>query len=216
MIFIILAIPSRFLESLINMLGGPIIAVLITSCSILFGWLSYHLVYPVWRRLLSVLHLYPRSLVINNLEKMIKTNDLRPNDLWSFFLWNYCKDSIRERVKTLANYGHSLYMVSFTFIIFPLIYTTSRLAIDPNTLLVYLCTSLLPMEVCPNTIPCLENLLAIFSLSVGTILLHFGYRRVQYAENVQWLIFRTSRDEILKIFEKANIMKKSAKNPHIL
>lgn len=210
-LFIFLAFPREFLRYLINAVDGTVIAVLVTGVFILFGWVSYHLIYPIWRALLVILHLYPKLRFVNELKKlMVKEDDLKPNVVWSFFLWNHCRDSVRERVKLLANYGHSLYMVSFAFFAFPLIYITSKLFIDSETLLLYLFATLLS-SICPNIIPYFETLFMAFSLFVGIMVLYFGYERIRYAENIQWLIFNSRREEIMEILRKMNQIKKPAK-----
>jgi len=200
--FVILTIPWQYLEDSISLLDGSLLAVAITSGFILLGWVSYHAIYPLWRHLLSVLHLYPRSRVICNLKEMIENKNLTPNDFWSFFLWNHCKDSIRERIKLLANHGHSLYMVSFSFFVFPLVYTASKFASDPNTVLAHTFSSLLPENASPSVIPPLEFFFVMLSCVIGAILLYFGFRRIQYAESIQWLLFKSRGKEISEILQK--------------
>lgn len=200
--FLILTVPWPFLIKEIDLFNGTLLGVLVTSGFIFFGWMSYHMVYPAWRYLLRVLHLYPKSRVVSELRTMLKTDDFKPDDLWSFFLWNHCKDSIRQRVKLLADYGHSLYMVSFTFIVFPLIYTSLRFAFGPNTVLIHIIIALLP-GVRSNVIPLMEFLFVILSFSIGVVLLNYGYKRIRYAENIQWLIFKARKDKLQEILEKA-------------
>lgn len=196
-----LAVPWQLLSKVVNSMNGSIAAVMFTSAFILSGWMLYHLVHQIWVGLLGFLHLYPRSRVRDYLQEMIKTTDFKPRDFWSFFLWDHCNDSVRERVKSLANYGHSLYMVSFSFFIFPLSYVASKLLFRSETTLARIFEIALSSPY-PNLILFLEFLAIAFSLLIATIFLYEGYQRIQYAENIQWLILCTRRDEVSRILKK--------------
>lgn len=201
-VLIILALPNMFLKIIVDFLGTTSTAILLTGVFIVFGWASYNLVYRFWRRFLMCLRFYPNPQVLSRIEKRIGRNDIGARDFWSFFLWNYCRESIRERVKILANYGHSLYMVSFSFFAFSIFYPISKLLIDSNTFLNYLLSTLLPTSIYFNMVLFLESLFVGSSFLVASLFLYFGYGRIQYAENIQLLILRINNDEISKILEE--------------
>lgn len=170
-----------------------------------FGWIAYHLLYPCWRwilsRPLSTLNLYPKSLVHQTIEEIVDlANDLiSPKDLWSYFLWQYAEVSIRRRIKMLADAGHSLYIGSFTLIVFPLLNLGIKLCFPYNALLDSLIVLAIPNQ---STFPApmmIEWSLAIGCFLVGVGLIIVGKHRITYAQNIQWILLKDNEPKIKQL-----------------
>ena len=169
------------------------------------GWMLYFMVYPVWRSLLETLNLFPKSPFLPAIQKMMIKSEVKPEEFWSFFLWNHCRDSIRERVKNLANFGHSLYIASLTFILFTPFYAIFKLALNKMTILELLLERLLPPTLCNNLIPAFELAFLISTIIIGFLLLYYGKKRIQYAWNTQLLLFRENLKEIEALLKRTDL-----------
>lgn len=174
------------------------------------GWALYHIIYPLGRNLLLTsalmkFKIYPKSRVHAALaEKMQgKKMQMLPRDFWSYYLWNHCSTSLRIRVRLLASYGHSLYIVGFAFIFFPIAYTCFRLLFRHLTLFSYLLLQFLTaMKFSSENFSILESSVVILCMLIGILSLRSGRDRIEYAENIQWLAFLEKKKQILKLIEK--------------
>jgi len=174
------------------------------------GWALYHIIYPLLRAFLlsntlTKLNLYPKSRVQVALTEIMQDKKLQiePRDFWSYCLWSQGSASLRKRVRLLASYGHSLYIVGFTFIFFPITYTFFRLLFGHLTLLSYLLLQFLnAMNFSSEHFSTLEGLIVIICILIGILSLRSGKDRIEYAENIQWLAFLENKEKILELVEK--------------
>jgi len=209
--WLILSLPPFFLQAIFLSTEWTVIS---TTALLLFvllvGWASYHAIYPVWRwflsRPLSKLSLYPRSQVQDTLAKYISDNKIKAKsrEVWSYYLWNYCSDSVRGRIRLLADYGHSLYIVSFAFIFFPVIYLILKCVARHETVLdrlLYLLSNGSSYNLL--NLVFIQAMIALLSFIIGAMLLMNGRDRIAYAEAIQWLILRENKSKIQRIMNYA-------------
>ena len=204
--FFILSLPFDMIEPALQTPQALVALTAIFAGGIIAsGWMLYFTIYPVWRSLLETLKLFPKSSFLPAIEKMMTKHEVKPEEFWSFFLWNHCRDSIRERVKNLANFGHSLYIASLVFILFAPFYAIFKLALNSVTILNILLERLLQPSLCNNLVPVFESVFLISAVLVGFLLLYYGRKRIQYAWNTQLLLFRTELKEIEALLKKTGL-----------
>jgi hypothetical protein len=204
--FFILSLPFDMIEPALQTPQALVALTAIFAGGIIAsGWMLYFVIYPVWRSLLETLNLFPKSPFLPAIEKMMIKSKVKPEEFWSFFLWNYCRDSIRERVKNLANFGHSLYIASLIFILFAPFYAIFRLALNRVTILRVLLEHLLQPNLCNNLVPAFESMFLAFTVLIGLLLLYYGKKRIQYAWNTQLLLFRARLKEIEALLKRTNL-----------
>ena len=201
--WLILSLPPSFVREMFLSPNGAIMSTTALLLLVLvIGWASYHAIYPFWRRFLSKLNLYPKSLVRDVLTKHLSESKSRvkAREVWSYYLWNYCSRSIRTRVKRLADYGHSLYIVSFAFIFFPVFYILSKSLTHYETVLDHLLYPVSRMYFHDlSLLIAVEGIMVLVSLIVGTALLKNGKDRIEYAETIQWLILQENKDKVQSV-----------------
>jgi hypothetical protein len=208
-LWLLFSLPQEMHEALTSP-NWALISTAFILLVLITGWALYHIIYPLGRSLLLTnalmeLKIYPKSRVQAALaEKMRgKKMQMRPRDFWSYYLWNHCSASLRKRVRLLASYGHSLYIVGFTFIFFPIAYTCFRLLFRHLTLFSYLLLQFLTaMKFSSENFLILEGSAVILCLLIGILSLRSGRDRIEYAENIQWLVFLEEKKQILKLIEK--------------
>lgn len=190
--------------------AAALLITVLLGATVVLGWLAFYTIYPVWKRFLTLppikkLRLYPQSQVMVEIQKMVDNAkvDIKPKYVWSYFLWNYCNESIRQRVKNLADFAHSLYLVSFGFIILPLLYIVIRILEGSNATL-----SRLLNLVADYNLPlalAYESILIFLSILLGAYILEKGKDRIQYAEQIQWLLYKEQKDKLMNIIQKIGI-----------
>jgi len=208
-LWLFLSLPQE-MRAILTSPNWPLISTAFILLVLIMGWALYHIIYPLGRSLLLVsalmkLKIYPNSKVHLVLaEKMQgKRMQMRPRDFWSYYLWNHCSTSLRNRVRLLASYGHSLYMVGFEFIFFPIAYTCFRLLFRHLTLFSYFLLQFLDaMKLGSENFWMLEGSAVIVCVLIGILSLRSGRDRIEYAENIQWLVFLEKKKRILKLIEK--------------
>ena len=201
--FFILSLPFDMIAPALQIPNTLVLLTAIFASGIIAsGWMSYFVIYPVWRSLLETLNLFPKSPFLSAIEKMMIKSEVKPEEFWSFFLWNYCRDSIRERVKNLANFGHSLYIASLVFILFAPFYAIFRLVLNKMTILKLLLERLLQPSLCSNVVPAFESAFLTSAVLIGFLLLYYGKKRIQYAWNTQWLLFKANLKEIEALLKR--------------
>jgi len=204
-LWLILTMPSRFFLAIEK--SATVSALLVGFLVLLIplsGWGAYHVLYPCWRWILnhplSSLRLYPRPLVHQALEELVGIVGLSisTRDLWSYFLWRYSEDPIRRRIKTLADAGHSLYVASFAFIVFPLIYLGIQNCLSYAALLdLFVDNMAHGLTAFPPLLA--KFLLSLSSFAVGAVLMEEGHRRVDYAERIQWILLKDNEAQIQQL-----------------
>jgi hypothetical protein len=177
-----------------------VIAVIIANI-IIAGWTLYHAIYPIWRAFLKFVHIYPTATFLNpisvEIERAGKGGSLNAADLWSFYLWNQEKSTVRDRAKMLADYGHSLFLVALTFLLFPVAIVAAKSYLTEKIILELVFEIMLPS----SDLIASEAILSISSMAIGLILLYYGRKRTVSAYNVQAILFEKNRDQVLSLIK---------------
>lgn len=164
----------------------------------MIGWILYHLVYPVWRLLLAKIHAYPKFRVHEEISKLIGDGGMNARDIWSYFLWDRCSPEARQRVKSLADYGHSLYLTSFTFIVLPFFYGFIKIVISYETIMDHILFIFTGSSLQPSGLGFVESIFLVFSMLVGIALVFAGRNKLEYVANLQWIILVSKKKELEK------------------
>lgn len=122
-----------------------------------------------------------------------------PEQVWSYFLWNYCAEPIRQRVKNLADYGHSLYLVSCAFILMPVLYVVARLLRGPYSVLSWLVGNL--GSTASSSVISGEVVILVLSMVFGAYLLLRGRARIGYALFLQQLLYREQHQKLEQMLQ---------------
>lgn len=198
--WVFLMLPSSFVLRIGNSLAGSTILVsVLVGASFVIGWLSYYSIYPIWKRLLQAgpkrLGLYPESQMLTELGKSLPEKKVQwsPEHVWSYFLWNHCPVDLRQRIKSLADYGHSLYLVACSFIVMPLLLALATLLRGQYSTFSWL----VGRVVSPESITLLasETVLALLAILLGVYLLLQGRKRITYAHDLQSMAMQEHRAE---------------------
>lgn len=204
--WIFFTLPSAFVLRISESSGGAALFVsFLLGSSLVIGWLSYYSLYPLWRGIISsrplkALNLYPKSTMIAELSDLIEKGKLKLNSqyVWSYFLWNHCSDSIRDRIKGLADFAHSLYLVSLAFVAMPLILVLTTVAWGQYSMFAWTVSAL----VSGTSTPTLETALLLLSIGLGIYLLYKGKERLSYSQNLELLLFRELRQSVEETLPK--------------
>jgi hypothetical protein len=193
----LLGLPSSIMNS--NFADNSFLIAVIIGNIIVAGWTSYHAVYPILVQVLQRLKVYPEPDFMKTLSQTIQTTgrkDLNPRNVWSYFLWNKASEGVRERVKMLADYGHALYLVSFTFILFPFFYSISEQLIA-TTVFEQLTTSLFP------SLDVITAKIVMFAatFAIGGALLYNGRRRIFSAYDIQEVLMIEKGNELQEVIK---------------
>jgi hypothetical protein len=190
--------------------GGALLISIFLGSTVVIGWLAYFTIYPLWKSFLKLplikrANLYP-PLKVHDEIRMIAEEvglSLKPEHFWSYYLWNHCHEALRQRVKSLADFGHSLYMVSFTFTILPLIYSVARAAGGQETTLARLIDFVIGNSLQQSLL--LETFLILMAFPLGFYILMKAKERVEYAAQIQWLTYKENREEIVNIMRRLRL-----------
>jgi hypothetical protein len=200
--WIIAATPISFLHAVTISSPGAseILIAFLASMVLVGGWIAYSGFYPLWLAILR------RGHVINILRchqkaleaiKAAGAFGVAPKSVWSYFLWNECKEPIRNRIKTLANYAHSSFMAASGLIIYPIIYFSLRSAISYVSVLdessVLLSASLGISGVL------LEIFVLLGSTVAGIVIIAEGRRRWIESDAVQLIAYSQNPDRLREI-----------------
>lgn len=185
-----------------NLGSATLLVSFLIGLSLVIGWLSYYTIYPVWKSILTSrplvgFRLYPiASPLYSEMKKSLESAKLAftPEHAWSYFLWNHADESIRTRVKSLADYGHSLYLVSLAFIVMPIIYSALRLTSGPYSMLSWLTSAFFSGNAATTSLG--ETILVLLSLLLGAYLLKQGKSRAAYAVDLQVMLFQENRSKV--------------------
>lgn len=199
--------PSGFVLRLSRSLGSATLFVsFLVGLSLVIGWVSYSSIYPLWKRIITAgplrkLGLFPESAVQRELSEALKLRKITtsPERVWSYFLWRYCPEPIRDRVKGLADYGHSLYLVSCALILMPILYIIARLLRGPYSVLSWLAGNLL--STAASAIIAGEATVLVVSMLLGAYLLLKGRERIGYAHDLQQLLYQEQHQELERMLQ---------------
>ncbi len=194
-------LPSTFVLRVgANLAGATILVSVLVGASLVIGWLSYFSIYPLWKGALKAgfnrLKLYPESQVLAELGMSLTERRIRlsPEHVWSYFLWNHCSQDFRQRIKSLADYGHSLYLVACSFIVMPVLLAVATLARGQYSSLSWMISNVLSAD--SMVILGSEAVLVSLAILLGMFLLLQGKKRIGYAEDLQSLVMQERRKEL--------------------
>jgi len=203
--WLFLLLPSDLVRKLLATPDlGLITITAFLGITVIIGWLSYTTIYPFWKWILSLaiiarLKLYPKPEFLAAMKPILAQAkvEISPEHVWSYFLWTRQREAIIKRVKSLADYGHCLYLVSFTLIFFPLMLLLARVLFGPISTLSYLISLIIPAE--PLEASLCEAGFLLLAIATGIYTLKMGRARITYAFDLQWIVFVENRADLVSL-----------------
>jgi hypothetical protein len=201
-----LALPIRSYAAIPRQIADPTILAAAAAVTLFLfvlatGWVLYHLVFPIWVKLLSSRLfgdvLYPKSGVHSMIGQSLGKNapDIDARALWSYLMWSKVDKDLRSRIKLLADYSHSLYLFAFISTIFlPTIDVIFRIVTKDANLISTVASEIGHFMNVPSFTA--EAGIILASIVLGVVSLSEGKDRLRLCDSLQVLAYRSFQSEI--------------------
>jgi len=199
---ILLTMPIHLYRFLPVQISDPaFLALILLFLFLALGWISYHVVFPIWVRFLKNRFfknlVYPRSRIHSAIDQAMAKQKVKTKAavVWSYILWTKVDGDLRSRVKLVADYSHSLYLFAFILMVaLPVSHVTvSLLARQPNLISV----AAQRTSAVANVHSWLaEAGIVAASLAVGSVSLLAGRERLEFCDELQLLAYQSIENDI--------------------